>query len=100
MLCSYPVSNHNPSVRNNFLHYLLDLSLSFRLYSTAHYIGFKLSQCSTCLHETIVVFVNTKFGHQKFMSHFVPSEINQIIRILELIRFNSHDYNLENLRGD
>ena len=34
------------------------------------------------------------------MSHFVPSEINQIIRILELIRFNSHDYNLENLRGD
>ena len=80
------------------MRYLLDLSLSFRFYSVAHNIYFKVQQCPTCVNETVVVWVRTNLLRHTFKAHIVSSEVHTLIGILEQIRFQSHDFNIENFR--
>ena len=93
-----PVGNPQ-TLKNHCLRYILDLSLSFRFYSVGHHVFFKVSNCSSCQREIIIVWVRNNIKHFTLKAHVVSTEIQKLIQKLEQVRFQSHDFNLEHFQN-
>ena len=85
--------------KNDCIRYILDLSLSFRYFSVGHHIGFKTDKCSACDKDIILVYVVTTVKRLTLRAHFVPFQVQTLVKKLEEIRHSSHDIDIEDLRA-